>query len=101
MHKNVWPHLSSTHSSSLFSSYGRVMLFSVFANALACISATRCSSGVVTSPSGIGVNPGTESCIRHTEIVPKQNLNTPRAHCVAIRLRPTPIKVDGSLLRAC
>lgn len=34
----------------------------------------RCASGVVISPRGIGVKPGTESCIMDTAIVPRQNL---------------------------
>jgi hypothetical protein len=44
----------------------------------------RCASGVVISPRGIGVKPGTESCIMDTAIVPRQNLmmesDTIRAH---------------------
>ena len=37
-------------------------------------SRARCCSGVVMSPSGMGMNPGTESCSMQMEIVPKQNL---------------------------
>ena len=52
--------------------YGRGIVLVSTASAFAWVA--LCSSGVATSASGMGVSPGTESCIMHMKIVPKQNL---------------------------